>query len=361
MSTRGRPTLYKPELCALALKHSRLGASNNQLAALFGVSPRSIDNWIARIPEFAAAVTEGRAEVLAEKARQLFKRAVGYSSIVERVVRCPGGGTQTVTFTRHHLPETRACIRYLCIRRPQNWRRRPDLPPGAPQNRVAPAAQEFGSSQLSGNEDGLVADSLHQRTVGCRQTVERVFVRNGKPVIVTYIRHHLPQFEASTFWLCNRRPRDWRPVTATRSISPAAHQLEAEPWPISQAHPPMEPPAVCSTRAGGTDPAIGPTACTQVAAGGALNESEFAKVERAANSAIVLPFKPSVRADGPTAGRLPNRTVGLRDSRSASTATWDRRAPAISSPGGRCASLARAPPSGSRTLQNKQIDASLAS
>ena len=48
MSTMGRPSSYSPDLCELAHNYCLLGATNDELAAFFGVSPRTIDNWIAR-------------------------------------------------------------------------------------------------------------------------------------------------------------------------------------------------------------------------------------------------------------------------------------------------------------------------
>jgi hypothetical protein len=314
MALRGRPTLYRSELCSLARDHCRSGASNDQLAALFGVAPRSIDNWIARIPDFAAAVNEGRAVVLAERARQLFRRAIGYTSTVERVVRCRGGGTTTVTYTKHHLPETRACHRYLCIRRPQNWRPRPDLPPDAPQNARPRTAHQFGAYQASNLDDAGVAEALYQRAVGYRQTVERLFVRNGKPILVTYIRLHPPQFQACAIWLSNRRPQDWRPVAAAgratqRSVSRAAHQLTAAP----------------------------------LAAGGALNGSNLADPGRAAvaaerfhqrEEAIITTVAVLATENGTEerAKSLANQAVDLGNGRHDSTPKWVREMSRNASP-----------------------------
>jgi hypothetical protein len=56
----GRPSNYPPDLCELAHNYCLLGATNDVLAELFGVSPRTIDNWIAGHPEFAEAVQQGR-------------------------------------------------------------------------------------------------------------------------------------------------------------------------------------------------------------------------------------------------------------------------------------------------------------
>ena len=61
MSNLGRPTAYKPEYCELAHNYCLLGATNELLRDFFGVARRTIQNWIATRPDFAAAVYWGRA------------------------------------------------------------------------------------------------------------------------------------------------------------------------------------------------------------------------------------------------------------------------------------------------------------
>jgi hypothetical protein len=66
----GRPTLHRPEYNEQARNHCLLGATNPQLAEVFDVSPRTIDSWIASIPEFGKAVREGRAVANAQGGAQ---------------------------------------------------------------------------------------------------------------------------------------------------------------------------------------------------------------------------------------------------------------------------------------------------
>ena len=56
----GRPTIYKPENAEIARYACMLGATNETLAARFEVCRRTIDSWIATIPEFSFAVKQGR-------------------------------------------------------------------------------------------------------------------------------------------------------------------------------------------------------------------------------------------------------------------------------------------------------------
>jgi hypothetical protein len=120
MTIPGRPTLYRPEYDEEAHDHCLLGATNAGLADLFGVAPRTIDNWIANIPEFAKAVREGRAVADARVARSLYERAVGYRHTVERTV-LHRGEERKLTNTVQYPPDTQACIFWLRNRRRENW------------------------------------------------------------------------------------------------------------------------------------------------------------------------------------------------------------------------------------------------
>src|SRR5512143_4138302 len=199
---RGRPTLYRPELCERAREHCQRGASLDQLAGLLEVAPRSIDNWIRRIPEFAAAVRDGRADAEAELDRLLYRRAIGYTQTVQRAVVC-GRRVEIVPYTRHVVPDARACMRWLCRNMPQDWRRRPDLPP-----RRAARDSTVNPANLIDQAVEVVA-SLHALGVGYVQPVERVVVWYGEPVIVRYTRQRRPHTHAGIFWLCNRLPEQW--------------------------------------------------------------------------------------------------------------------------------------------------------
>ncbi|GEP57742.1 hypothetical protein [Reyranella soli] len=70
----------------LAHNYCLLGATNEHLGVFFDVTSRTIDNWIAQHPAFAAAVGEGRAIADAGVARGLYQCAVGHEHKVERTV-----------------------------------------------------------------------------------------------------------------------------------------------------------------------------------------------------------------------------------------------------------------------------------
>ena len=90
MTGPGRPALYKPENNAFARKFCLLGATNEDLAGLFDVAVRTIDNWIATIPEFAAAVRQGRDVADADVVQSLHSRATGYNYEAEKIFHYRG-------------------------------------------------------------------------------------------------------------------------------------------------------------------------------------------------------------------------------------------------------------------------------
>ena len=99
MTAMGRPTRFHPAMCEEAHNYCLLGATNDQLADFFGVSPSTIDNWIAGRRDFEAAVKSGRVIADAKVARGLYVRAVGYDRTVEREVIL-GGELKPVTSTK---------------------------------------------------------------------------------------------------------------------------------------------------------------------------------------------------------------------------------------------------------------------
>jgi hypothetical protein len=119
MNGPGHPSLYEPRYGELAHNYCLLGATNEELGFFFGVSRRTIDNWIADIPEFAAGVRKGRTLAGGRAARSLYRRAVGCDVTVGRTV-LDGGEQRTVREVVHRPPDVRACILWLRSRWPGN-------------------------------------------------------------------------------------------------------------------------------------------------------------------------------------------------------------------------------------------------
>jgi hypothetical protein len=120
MLTAGQPTLYKPDYCTQAHNYCLLGATNEDLAGFFDVTRRTIDNWIATHPDFAAAVRSGRVVADMRVARCLYERAVGWQQKVERTV-LHQGEEKVLKNIVNHPPDVRACIFWLRNRRRESW------------------------------------------------------------------------------------------------------------------------------------------------------------------------------------------------------------------------------------------------
>jgi hypothetical protein len=57
--------------------------------------------------------------------------------------------------------------------------------------------------------DHRVVVSLFRRACGYSHPDEKVFIHNGKPVIVHTVKYYPPDTEAAKFWLTNRLPEEW--------------------------------------------------------------------------------------------------------------------------------------------------------
>jgi hypothetical protein len=98
-----------------------LGATNETLAGRFEVCPRTIDNWIATIPEFSDAVRHGREVADETVISALFARATGMEQKMTKVF-CHRGQVVTANYTVQLPPDVRACFFWLRNRRPGQWR-----------------------------------------------------------------------------------------------------------------------------------------------------------------------------------------------------------------------------------------------
>ena len=121
MNPDGRPTDYKPEFCEQARNYCLLGATNEELGEFFGVTRRTIDNWIAHQPDFGLAVKSCRLVADSKVASGLYARAIGYERKVKRTSLYRGEALDFETNV-YFPPDTQACIFWLRNRRRQTWR-----------------------------------------------------------------------------------------------------------------------------------------------------------------------------------------------------------------------------------------------
>jgi len=122
---RGRPSIaesttflpdFPDQVKAIAMR----GLSDDEMAAVFGISPNLIQNWKAFYPSFAEAIEQGRSHADARVVQALFDNCIGYDYDEDVIV---GGkfGADVLTVTKRKLGETSAQKYWLDNRQPQNW------------------------------------------------------------------------------------------------------------------------------------------------------------------------------------------------------------------------------------------------
>ena len=115
----GRPSKFEPRFVAQAREAcARLGATDDDLAALFAVSVRTISGWKVKHPDFLQALKEGKDTFdTGVVERALRDRALGFDYQEEVMTR-----TGPELLTKRYVGDTTACIFWLKNRQPQRWR-----------------------------------------------------------------------------------------------------------------------------------------------------------------------------------------------------------------------------------------------
>lgn len=122
----GRPSEFKEEYCAQAVKLCRLGATDKDLADFFGKAVSTISLWKTQHPEFSDALKKGKAVSDSKVADSLYRRACGWKHKSEKIFQYEGCPV-TVPFIEKFPPDTVACIFWLKNRRPDLWRDKHDV------------------------------------------------------------------------------------------------------------------------------------------------------------------------------------------------------------------------------------------
>lgn len=134
----GRPTSYKAEYAAQALKLCKLGLTDKELAEYFEVSEQTLNAWKKAHPAFLESLKGGKTLADAEVASKLFHRATGYSHD-DLDIRVVNGEIIQTPIIKHYPPDTTAAIFWLKNRQRNKWR---DKPEGEDQEEAVPARVE---------------------------------------------------------------------------------------------------------------------------------------------------------------------------------------------------------------------------
>jgi hypothetical protein len=118
---RGRKPTWRDGFLKRARKLAALGLTDVEMAAVFGVSSRTLTRWKRSKPEFCLALKEGKDIADARVEGCLYERAVGYSVETEKIF-FSGGKVIRVKTVEYYPPDTTACIFWLKNRQPGKWR-----------------------------------------------------------------------------------------------------------------------------------------------------------------------------------------------------------------------------------------------
>src|SRR3974377_1285199 len=102
----GRPSDFQAKYCGQATRLCLLGATDEEMAAFFGVATSTFYLWQRKHPEFRTAVKDGKLVADAAVAESLYKRALGYSHKAVKIVAEAKTGTQhIVPYTEQYPPD----------------------------------------------------------------------------------------------------------------------------------------------------------------------------------------------------------------------------------------------------------------
>jgi hypothetical protein len=121
---RGRPSKYRAEYATQAHKICLLlGATDAELAGVFGVDERTINRWKDDHPDFCQSISRGKVIADADVAERMYRRALGYEHDAVKIFM-PAGAYEPVyaPYTEHYPPDTAAASLWLRNRQPGKWR-----------------------------------------------------------------------------------------------------------------------------------------------------------------------------------------------------------------------------------------------
>lgn len=126
-----RPEKWKAEYAKIVKVACSLGATDQEIADMLGVSVRTIYYWRQTKPALCAAMVVGKEEADNRVERSLYNRATGYSYQSEKIMTVARGGgvsdIERVAITEHVPPDVTAQIFWLKNRRKDDWRDRQQL------------------------------------------------------------------------------------------------------------------------------------------------------------------------------------------------------------------------------------------
>lgn len=118
----GRDSLYDPSMNDAARKLALLGLTDKEIAAFFGVTEKTLNNWKNEHPAFFQSLNDGKVMADAEVAESLYRRAKGEVVFVERRVKTKEGEYEIIRLSQQVPADPGAAKLWLTNRQSQIWR-----------------------------------------------------------------------------------------------------------------------------------------------------------------------------------------------------------------------------------------------
>lgn len=118
----GRPTKYHDDLVRQAYELALLGLTDAEMARVFDVEEKTLNNWKDAHPEFLQSLKDGKDIADAQVTKSLYKRATGYEHKAVKISANPNGDEHVTEYIERYPPDTTACIFWLKNRQRAKWR-----------------------------------------------------------------------------------------------------------------------------------------------------------------------------------------------------------------------------------------------
>lgn len=124
----GRPPTFNEVVSAKIFELAKEGKSDNQIAKIIGVHPRTLGVWKQNSQEFYLTLKQMKAAADELVEASLYRRAVGFEVSETKTTTDPTSGQTIVQKTKKQLPpDPTSMIFWLKNRKPQEWRDKLDF------------------------------------------------------------------------------------------------------------------------------------------------------------------------------------------------------------------------------------------
>jgi hypothetical protein len=117
---------YGPDKVKEGYELALLGLTDKELAKTWGLSPDTIAKWKIDHPEFREAVRKGRTVADGRVAASLYRRAVGFW-VIENKVNATGGKVHVTPVKKYIPPDVEAIKFMLGARQREKWSQRTEV------------------------------------------------------------------------------------------------------------------------------------------------------------------------------------------------------------------------------------------